>query len=223
MHQDYSEGSVIDDTPPPEDEAGQALLKHLLAGGRGHFGPLEHPQITIATAGFPHSVMQQARTHRVAVSFDVQSSRYTGERFKRVVSNDESYDPDQFHISDLVYFRPVGRYKDRGGDEYIYSEDGLNSDQKLCVFLAERYANKLHAGFAEEHARGYMPFDFRQNFVVSFNLRSLMHFLDLRAKLDAQIEIQALCELLMIEFQKWTPEIAGWYKANRWGKARLSP
>jgi thymidylate synthase (FAD) len=50
-----------------------------------------------------------------------------------------------------------------------------------------------------------------------------MHFLDLRAKLDAQLEIQALCELLMVEFQKWTPEIAGWYKVNRWGKARLSP
>jgi len=27
----------------------------------------------------PHSVMQQARTHRVGVSFDVQSMRYTGD------------------------------------------------------------------------------------------------------------------------------------------------
>lgn len=223
MHQCYSEGSVIDNTPPPEPEAGEALLKHLLAGGRGHFGPLEHPQITIATAGFPHSVMQQARTHRVAVSFDVQSSRYTGDRFKRMNPEDEGYDPDSLHISDLVYFRPVGRYKDRQGNDYVYEQTRLHADEALCVYLAQVYSTKLSQGFAEEHARSLIPFDFRQNFVVSFNLRSLMHFLDLRAKLDAQLEIQALCELLMVEFHKWTPEVARWYMTNRWGKARLAP
>lgn len=223
MHQDYSEGSVIDDTPPPEDEAGAALLKHLLAGGRGHFGPLEHPQITIATAGFPHSVMQQARTHRVAVSFDVQSMRYTGNRMRRLDPGDEAYDPDLYHVSDLIYFRPAGLYADREGKHYEYTSFAVGQDEEQAKFMVQQYNNALRAGQAEEHARGLLPFDFRQNFVVSFNLRSLMHFLDLRAKLDAQIEIQALCELLMIEFQKWTPEIAGWYKASRWGKARLSP
>jgi thymidylate synthase (FAD) len=58
---------------------------------------------------------------------------------------------------------------------------------------------------------------------LRFNVRSLMHFLDLRAKLDAQLEIQALCELMMVEFEKWTPAIAAYYKEKRWGKARLAP
>jgi thymidylate synthase (FAD) len=223
MHQDYSEGSVIDDTPPPEDEAGQILLKHLLAGGRGHFGPLEHPQITIATAGFPHSVMQQARTHRVAVSFDVQSMRYTGNRMAKLSPESEEFDPDHLHISDLLYFRPEGRYTARDGKHYDYTQVDINRDYEVAGFMLDYYNFRILQGYSEEHARGLIPFDFRQNFVVSFNIRSLMHFLDLRAKLDAQIEIQALCELLMVEFQKWTPEIADWYKANRWGKARLSP
>lgn len=223
MHQDYSEGSVIDDTPPPEDEAGAALLKHLLASGRGHFGPLEHPQITIATAGFPHSVMQQARTHRIGVSFDVQSMRYTGNRMLKLSGASEGYDPDLLHISDLLYFRPAGFYTDRKGEPYHYTQTDIARDEEVASFNIEHYNQSLLQGLSEEHARGLLPFDFRQNFVVSFNLRSLMHFLDLRAKLDAQLEIQALCELLMVEFQKWTPEIAGWYKANRWGKARLSP
>ena len=33
---------------------------------------LEHPQITLNVGYFPHSMMQQIRTHRVGVSFDVQ-------------------------------------------------------------------------------------------------------------------------------------------------------
>ena len=77
-HQDYSEKFVFDEPPPSETEAGALIVKHLLAGERGHYGPLEHPQITFNVGWFPHDVMQQARTHRVGVSFDVQSGRYTG-------------------------------------------------------------------------------------------------------------------------------------------------
>jgi thymidylate synthase (FAD) len=50
-----------------------------------------------------------------------------------------------------------------------------------------------------------------------------MHFFDLRSKADAQDEIRDLCELLMTEFEGWMPELAAWYKANRYGKARLAP
>ncbi|XDE62527.1 FAD-dependent thymidylate synthase [Arthrospira platensis BEA 1257B] len=55
-----------------ELEAGEIIVKRLLAGERGHYGPLEHPSITFNCGYFPHSVMQQARTHRVGISFDVQ-------------------------------------------------------------------------------------------------------------------------------------------------------
>ena len=82
MHQDYSEQFVYNEEGsfPDEIRAGETCIKHLLNGGRGHYGPLEHPAITLNCGWFPHSVMQQARTHRVAVSFDVQSGRYTGQR-----------------------------------------------------------------------------------------------------------------------------------------------
>jgi thymidylate synthase (FAD) len=44
MHQDYSEGFVVDERQrwPEEAEAGTICVKHLLAGERGHYGPLEH-------------------------------------------------------------------------------------------------------------------------------------------------------------------------------------
>ena len=50
MHQDYSEGWVFYDEPPAETDAGERIIKHLLLGGRGHYGPLEHASITFAIA-----------------------------------------------------------------------------------------------------------------------------------------------------------------------------
>ena len=90
MHQDYSEDFVVDgrDRWPDETKAGELVIKHLLAGNRGHYGPLEHPQITFNVGYFPHSMMQQVRTHRVGVSFDVQSFRYTGTRIIDVAKGD---------------------------------------------------------------------------------------------------------------------------------------
>jgi thymidylate synthase (FAD) len=75
----------------------------------------------------------------------------------------------------------------------------------------------------EEHIRDYLAQAIRQNFVVSFNLRSVLHFMDLRAKMDAQLEIQALCEQLAPLVQKWSPNVWNYYEEKRLKKAKLSP
>lgn len=181
---------------------------------------LEHPQITFNVCGYPHSVMQQARTHRVGTSFDVQSARYTGRRFIDI-ANDSSVGEEA--MEDVVYLRPVGIYVDRQGEPYEYTAAMRHNDLCLCEELAIRYRDNHFYGMSEEHNRGILPFDFRQHFVVSFNMRSLMHFLDLRAKPDAQLEIQAMAIQCMREFKKWAPEIAEWYEQNRWKKGRLAP
>jgi len=122
MHQDYCEEFVWDKRKlPDEARCGELVVKHLLAGERGHYGPLEHPQITFAVGYFPHSVMQQARTHRVGVSFDVQSARYTG---LRVVEAAEGKRP----LEDVFYLRPVGHYSDRQGKKYHYSPEQRERD-----------------------------------------------------------------------------------------------
>ena len=216
MHQDYSELFVAKEEPPSEPEAGKRIVRHLLAGGRGHYGPLEHPSITFAVGWFPHSVMQQARTHRVGVSFDVQSMRYTGYRVCAVAGG-------EVNVEEVFYLRPVGEYSDRQGKRYTYTETHRAQDLQICYDAVVRYSNLIKAGFSEEHARGILPFDYRQHFVVSFNMRSLMHFLDLRAKDDAQAEIHCLCNMLMPHFHDWAPEVCDWYTKNRLGRAKLSP
>jgi thymidylate synthase (FAD) len=218
MHQDYSEGFVADDRGdwPDEKTAGEICIKRLLAGERGHYGPLEHAQIVLNVGWFPHSVMQQARTHRVGVSFDVQSMRYTGDRICHAAMG-------QIDLEEVFYLRPVGDYSDRQGKKYHYGQNQRGIDLLLCRNAAERYRDLVAAGVAEEHARGILPFDYRQHFVVSFTLRALLHFLDLRAKLDAQQEIRWLCELIWPHLQGWAPEIAAWYEKSRLHRARLAP
>jgi len=218
MHQDYSEDFIADerDSWPEESKAGEICVKRLLAGERGHYGPLEHPQITFNVGWFPHSVMQQARTHRVGVSFDVQSLRYTGTRILQAAAGERS-------LEEVFYLRPVGSYSDRQGKRYDYTAAQRAADMELCARAALRYSELLEQGFAEEHARGILPFDYRQHFVVSFSLRALLHFLDLRSKADAQQEIRQLCLLIWPRLQLWAPEIAGWYEKSRLGRARLAP
>jgi thymidylate synthase (FAD) len=448
LHQDYSEGFVFDerDTWPDEQKCGEVIIKRLLAGDRGHYGPLEHVQIVFNCGYFPHSVMQQARTHRTGISFDVQclaadteitfvdyqgqsnqklkktigdlydlwtngekairhrsirgrngeppgeyrrdckkrirkmSLRVLNEetglfekghiehvicnglqpvyrvtledgkaldctvnhrlltsegwqtmgeavglvvggkateiamtkhchlmcngkilefhesihqhneeaefaQYYRPISNPENwsvkpkptsrklrphpvkvmrveylgekmtYDlevKDPWHnfvangmvvhnsmrysglrvidvadgkreIEDIFYLRPVGDYEDRQGKKYHYSQQQRSDDLNWCLEAAKRYKLDIEAGMSEEHARGKLPFDYRQHFIVSFNLRSLLHFCDLRHKKNAQLEIQQLCELLWPHVEEWVPAIAEWYEKTRLGKARLAP
>ena len=216
MHQDYSEKFVGDEKAPDEGEAGELCIKHLLANKRGHFGPLEHPAITLAVGFFPHSVMQQARTHRVGVSFDVQSMRYTGQRMRKVVHGE--CDPWS-----VFYSRPIGNYSNRQGNTFEWTADDRAEELEEFLFSAKRYVEKLDAGMAEEHAREALPFGFRQHFVVSFSLRAILHFMDLRSKADAQDEIRAMCSLMWPHVEEWAPELAAWYAKERLGKALLSP
>ncbi len=218
MHQDYTEAFVYDERSewPVEEQCGEIIVKRLLAGDRGHFGCIEHPQIVFNCGYFPHSVMQQARTHRTGVSFDVQSYRYTSNQLIDVIEGRKD-------IEEVFYLRPVGHYGNRQGKKYYYSPEQREEDLIWCKTAAKRYKADMDAGMSEEHARGKIPFDYRQHFVVSFNMRSLLHFLDLRYKKDAQLEIQKLCEMMFPHLEEWTPAIAAWYKSTRLGKARLSP
>lgn len=216
LHQCYSPNPVSICSPPDEKRSGEIAVERLLKGGRGHWSPLEAPQITFNACNFPHDVMQQATRHRVAVHFSVQSGRYCGQNVLACAKGTKS-------IEDVFYLRPTGNYKDRKGNSYEYTQARRESDRATCLALSKIYANKISEGFAEEHARALIPYCVRQNFVVSFNIRSLCHFLDLRSKKDAQIEIQNLSDMMFIHFKKWAPAIASFYEENRLGKARLAP
>jgi thymidylate synthase (FAD) len=153
----------------------------------------------------------------VANGFVVHNSfRYTGQRIVDVIAGQRS-------VEEVFYLRPLGAYTDRQGKRYDYTPEQRQEDIDWCLKACDRYQQRINQGFSEEHARGLIPFDVRQHWIMSANVRSLMHLLDLRWKGDAQLEAQKLCEAIFPHFEAWVPAIAEWYAANRLKKARLAP
>lgn len=149
-------------------------------------------------------------------SFDVQSMRYTGNRIVKAAER-------ELDIEEVFYLRPLGIYRDRSGKKYEYTEEERAKDLDHCYNSSVRYKELIDLGYAEEHARGILPFDYRQHFVLSFNARSVLHFMDLRAKADAQEEIRWMCELIWPYVKEWIPAIADYYEKKRLHKALLAP
>ncbi|MEO0490768.1 MAG: FAD-dependent thymidylate synthase, partial [Cyanobacteria bacterium J06659_2] len=144
------------------------------------------------------------------------SFRYTGSRILDVAEG-------KTDVEDVFYLRPLGAYTNRQGKKYDYTEDQRQQDMDWCLEACRLYKLRIDQGLSEEHARGLIPFDVRQHWVLSANVRSLMHLLDLRWKADAQLEAQKLCEYIWPHFAAWVPAIATWYEDNRLKKARLAP
>lgn len=213
---DYSEIPIHEISTPNYQQCGEWIVEQLLANERGHWGPLEHPQITFSCSGFVHNVIVQARTHRIGTTWDVQSQRYTGKRILKVAKQ-------ELDIEDVFYVRPEGFYTNRKGKKYEWTNEQRQHKLTRILYECEEYADYYEQGMCEEHIRDYLPQAIRQNFVVSFNLRSVLHFMDLRSKLDAQLEIQALCESFAPIIKAWSPMVWAYYEEKRLHRARLSP
>lgn len=214
LHNDYSE-DFCPGTQLGEDRCGQIAVERLLKGGRGHYGPLEAPQLSLALRA-DHNTIMQLRTHRVGISFDVQSQRYTGERVVKAANG-------ELPIEEVFYVRPPGKYRDRQGDPYTWTEVDVEEFYAIALSSAMDYARLRDKGVAEEQARGVLLTNYYQNAIVSANLRTWLHLLDVRLKADAQYEMRVLMELVAAQVQRWVPEIYGWYTENRRGKGQLAP
>lgn len=213
---DYSEIPIHHQEIPNSQDCGEWIVNSLLNNDRGHYGPLEHPQITFSVSGYVHSVMVQGRTHRIGNSWDCQSQRYTGERVIKVAKG-------ELDVEDVFYVRPAGFYTNRKGKKYDWTEEDRMKKLGRIISECKEYTEYYENGVCEEHLRDYLPQAIRQNFVVSYNLRSVLHFMDLRSKLDAQLEIQALCTQFEPLLENWSPNVWNYYSEKRLHRAKLSP
>ncbi|HEY9750068.1 MAG TPA: FAD-dependent thymidylate synthase, partial [Allocoleopsis sp.] len=175
----------ITELPPKPKPQGRKLKAH----------PMKVVQVKYLGRQQTYDIEVAGRWHNFVANGVVvhNSFRYTGQRIIDVVEGKRD-------VEDVFYLRPVGFYTDRQGKRYEYNEELRKQDLEWCFAGCERYKLRIDQGFSEEHARSLIPFDVRQHWVMSANVRSLMHVLDLRAKNDAQLEIQKLCDLIWPHF-----------------------
>jgi len=171
-------------------EKKKTLMTHLMK--HGHWGPFEHPSFTFAVSGISRSCMAQITRHRLA-SFDVQSMRYV--KFDM----EDGQEPDDLCISipEMTDSGICGRSA-KFTDYWAKAdkEDILNKRQELYWESIESsyktYNELLKLGVAPENARMVLPIGTKINLVVSLNLRSLLHIVDMRGEADAQWEIREM-------------------------------
>ena len=214
MHTDYSE-EFDPSTELPEDRCGQIVVQRLLDNHRGHWGPLEHPHLSLLLK-VDHNTAVQLRTHRVGLSFDVQSMRYTGRRIEAVADGNTP-------IDEVFYIRPPGAYRDRQGDSYQWTQHQIAELATLHMNSACDYADLRGKGVSEEHARCALPTSYYQNVLITGNARSWLHLLDVRLKADAQLEVRWAMDLAADRVAQWIPEVYAWWHTHRKGKALLAP
>ncbi len=101
------------------------------------------------------------------------------------------------------------RYKELKEDKYLVPNDWPSEEQILLVDHMEDSLKKYHECLnrlvakgiprkrAKESARFYLPYSNQITLDVSFNFRSFYHFLNLRNKPDAQLEIREIAQKML--------------------------
>lgn len=185
------------------------LLERLFR--RGHWGPFEHPQITIAVKGATRSCMAQITRHRHA-TFDVQSQRYVdfSEKDDPVTVPKSLVDPDHFA-------RETGEV-DVDDDDRASLQETFEDHYESAIGL---YEDAVGNGIPKEDARFALPIGTQVNWTMSMNARALLHVANMRGRANVQWEARELTEKVLNEFGAWMPITAHLWDEH--GPIQLGP
>ncbi|WP_218079265.1 FAD-dependent thymidylate synthase [Anthocerotibacter panamensis] len=165
--------SLANDLKIRSDEDNFKLIKYLLK--HQHGTPLEHNLITYRITA-PLYVIQELLRHR-HLSFNQESARY-------IQVQNRAYVPSKF------------RGQSKSNRQASVPSETIEQAQVISIYQQaveaayKTYAALLEAGVCREQARGVLPHCTYSSLYVTFNIRALLHFLDLRLSPDAQWEIQ---------------------------------
>ena len=214
LHQCYSPEFSMDD-PLPKDPGG-SIVRNLL--NKSHFGPLEHPTLTVNIGGVSRALMAQLTRHRTGITFDIQSLRYT-----KLL--DLKVDEESFVIPPYLKEGATPKVRER----FVGSKEIVDPDRAREIFLKgyerdlQEYKELIELGVPAEDARYKLPEGLKIFMVMSANVRTFLHLLDMRLPPNAQWEIRELCELFLHVGELWMPKTFQWYRENRAYKHRLAP
>ena len=178
------------------ESADSKLIGYLLRNK--HFSPFESVAFTFEIK-CPIFVARQWHRHW-SWRFNEVSARYTEL-------------PEEFYIPELnkITTQSTDNKQVRTEEQHGYADGIQRILQRNCKQLFREYKELLEIGCPRELARSVLPLGTYTRFFGTTNLRSLLHFMDLRIHPHAQYEIrvygEALRELVMplvpITIQYW--------------------
>ncbi|MFN8509184.1 MAG: FAD-dependent thymidylate synthase [Deinococcaceae bacterium] len=188
--------SFANDRNTTEPERDFKLIKYLLQ--HGHGSPFEHNLLTFRVT-CPIFVDRQWVRHRIGVSKNEESGRY-------IELQERCYIPQNFR-----------RQAEKNRQASVEDTGTLDQESATTLYKQawrhafETYTQLLAMGVAREQARGILPLSLYTSSYYTFNVRSLLHFLELRDHEGAQYEMQlyakSLCRLaeplFPLTFQAW--------------------
>lgn len=166
-----------------------------------HGSPFEHNYIKFHVRA-PIFVVREWQRHRIGVSYNEESGRYTELR-------SDFYVPE---IARTQEGRPGAYYFEDGDDdqtEHVRTAVKMNSKNAF-----KHYEDLLDAGIAKEQARIVLPLNTYTEFYFSCNARSLMSFLELRMASNAMYEIRKYAEAMYELWQSKMPHTANAFENN---------
>jgi len=181
------------------EEKDRKLIAYLLK--HQHMTPFEHAVFKFHVK-CPIFVMRQWIRHRIA-SYNEISYRYTEVK-------DEFYFPAEWRGQDP---------KNKQGSQPAprLDQHALRATLEKSVRHAmDAYAELLKGGAAREMARMVLPVNLYTEFYWTINARSLMNFVQLRADVHAQWEIQQYAEALAEFFRREMPWSYAAFLADVW-------
>lgn len=156
----------------------------------GHTSILEHITFTFSIAGISRVTSHQVVRHRIGVSVTQQSQReVSADNFKFII-------PPFIMAHDdtrAFFFKKMERNK----QDYV----------TLCEMLSKYLSPQDTMQKVREDARYLLPGACETKLVLTFNARSLMHFIALRSCMRAQWEIRNLSNRLLNEVEKVVPSV----------------
>lgn len=143
----------------------------------GHESTMEHVSFTFAIDGVSRALSHQLVRHRIGCSYSQQSQRYVKEKqFEYIIPPKIAQDPEK-----------AAKFK-----------KAMEDAQRV-------YTELLEAGVPAEDARFVLPNAAETKFVMTMNVRSLMHFFELRCCNRAQWEIRALANEMLKQVKEVAP------------------
>lgn len=171
-------------------EKDRKLIKYLLQNHHGT--PFEHNCLTFRVKA-PIFIARQWFRHRVGISINEISARY-------VEVKNEFYTPTKFR-------KQSASNRQASIDDGIEDENCAATQYKVaCNIAFKAYECLLCSGVCREQARGVLPLSTYTEYFWTCNLRSFLHFIELRLHEGAQWEVKQYAKAMLEQVEKVFPE-----------------